>query len=249
MKSITSRTNPAIKHIASLHSKKYRTKHTQFIAEGLRACSALIAHKHQPIGLYATQNNLARAQSIIADEYITLVDEHVMEKISTATTPSGIVGLFTIPQAPKPDQLTQGLVLTQIADPGNMGTLIRTAAALNVASVVIVEGADPWSPKVVQASAGTIGMVTIFQWSWDQLLQYKADKKLCALVVSGGKDPKQIDFKDTLLVVGSEAHGIPDTWIAACDTKLTLAMPGKAESLNAAVAGSIALYLAVQRPI
>jgi len=244
MKAISSRTNPEIKHLASLHAKKYRTEHGQFIAEGIRACSTLITSGHQPIALYVTKSNLAKIQHSIDEKDIVLVDDHVMEKISTSTTPSGIVGLFSIPKSPTPDQLTRGLVLAGISDPGNTGTLMRTAAALNAKSIVLVEGADPWSPKVIQASAGTIGMLTIFQWSWKELLAHKGNTKLCALIISGGKGPQEIDWRNTLLVIGSEAHGIPQEWVDACDTTVTLPMPGGTESLNAAVAGSIALYLA-----
>lgn len=243
MKSITSRTNPEIKHLASLQDKKHRTEHGQFIAEGIRACSTLIQHGRTPIGLYVTEQQLPAAGKLASEREIVLVGDHVMEKISAASTPSGIVGLFSIPKPPTADQLTSGLVLARIADPGNTGTLIRTAAALNTKSIVIIEGADPWSPKVVQASAGTIGMLSIFQWGWEQLIAHKGNNQLCALVVSGGKNPRELKGKHTLLVVGSEAHGIPQGWIDACDETVTLPMPGGTESLNAAVAGSIALYL------
>jgi TrmH family RNA methyltransferase len=244
MKSISSRTNPEIKHLVSLQAKKYRTEYGQFIAEGLRTCNTLIAHGHIPIALYVTARNLIAAQAIIEDQMIILIRDHVMEKISTTNTPSGIVGLFEIPKPPSADQLTSGLVLAQIADPGNTGTLMRTAAALNTKSVVIIEGTDPWSPKVVQASAGTIGMIDIFQWSWEHLVVHKGNNKLYALTVSSGKDPQKITWNNTLLVIGSEAHGIPQEWVAACEERVTLPMPGGTESLNAAVAGSIALYLA-----
>ena len=244
MKTITSRTNPEVKKVTSLHQAKYRTQHNQFIAEGVRVCSTLVDAGHQPHAVYATENMLEKARTFVNENILVLVSDHVMEKISTAATPSGILCVFSIPQAPAPEQLNSGIVLVQIADPGNIGTLIRTAAAMNTQSVVIVEGVDPWSPKVVQASAGTIGYVNVFQLTWDQLITHKKDLKLYALVISGGKDPKKLAFKNALLVVGSEAHGIPPQWINDCDEKITLSMPGKIESLNAAVAGSIALYVA-----
>ena len=118
---------------------------------------------------------------------------------------------------------------------------------MNKKTVIVIEGVDPWNPKVVQASAGTIGLVTIFQLSWQQLLKNKKTHKLCALVISNGKKSEDIDFKNMLLIVGSEAHGIPPAWIDQCEEKLTLPMPGRLESLNAAVAGSIALYLATMQ--
>src|SRR5579885_2522756 len=125
-----------------------------------------------------------------------------------------------------------------------MGTLIRTCAAMGKKSVVIIDGTDVWSPKVIQATAGTLAYVTIFQWSWNELLKHKKDIPLCALVVHDGKSPTKKIMESTLLVIGSEAHGIPDTWIKECEYKVTLSMPGNTESLNAAVAGSIAMYIA-----
>ena len=108
---------------------------------------------------------------------------------------------------------------------------------------MIIEGVDPYSPKVVQASTGTIGMISLFQWSWQELLKNKGNLSLIALAVSGGKSPSEVTADNTLLVIGSEAHGIPKEWIEKCDDTLTLPMPGATESLNAAVAGSIALYV------
>ncbi len=127
-----------------------------------------------------------------------------------------------------------------------MGTLIRTAAAMNKKTIVCVESVDPWNPKVVQATAGAIGSVNIFCINWDELLLNKKNLSLCALVAINGKNPDTVNLQNSLIVVGNEAHGIPEQWIAACDTQITLPMPGKFESLNAAVAGSIALYLAAK---
>ena len=162
-----------------------------------------------------------------------------MKKLSQASTPSGILGIFEIPE--KSEKLTSGIVLAQISDPGNMGTLIRTAAAMDLKTVVIVEGADPWSFKVVQSTAGNIAMVNVFQWNWDKLLQKKKGFNLIALVVKNGKILKKEE--NFLLVVGSEAHGIPKKWINDCNQLVTLDMPGKIESLNASIAGAIAMYL------
>src|SRR5204862_392081 len=136
---------------------------------------------------------------------IVIVPERVMNKISITTTPSGMVAIFTIPQ-PTTASLQEGLVLAQMQDPGNVGTLIRTAAALKKRTVICIEGVEPWSPKVVQASAGTIAMVDILQLSWQELLQQKQELSLCALVVQGGKSPRELTLSNTLLVVGSEGH-------------------------------------------
>jgi len=243
MKIITSRSNHLIKHVCTLHSKSGRYTHGEFIAEGLRTIQALIESKNTLVTLYILQG--LPADITYDQSRITFVTPEVMAKISTTKTPSGYLAVFKMPPQPLPE-LRQGIVLANISDPGNMGTLIRTAAAMNMHDVVIVEGCDPWSPKVVQATAGTIGAVTMHQYSWRELITIKKEKKLCALVVSNGKPLESVIDQDLLLVVGNEAHGIPQEWLNDCELRGTIAMPGNTESLNAAVAGSIALYILSQ---
>jgi len=242
MKQIQSRQNPEIIAVAKLADAKERVSQDMFIAEGLRTCSALIESRLKLVQIYALESQAQQAKSIAPENKITLIPKPVLEKISQTSTPSGIVGVFRLPQQYHLSQLQNGIVMAQINDPGNMGTLIRTCAALSLKSVVVVEGCDPWSPKVVQATAGTIGLVDIYRVSWQELVDNKGSLNLCALVVDGGKQPSEITAKNTLLVVGNEAHGIPAPWIEDCTSSMTLPMQGNVESLNAAVAGSIALY-------
>ena len=242
MKRIDAIDNPTVKLLLKLHMPKGRELHRQFIAEGFRTCETLVTSAIQLVQLYVTEDKLAQAQAITAD-HITVVTYPIMNKISTSTTPSGILGVFEIPANPSLDELTSGLVLAQISDPGNMGTLLRSAAAMNVRSVVIIDGTDIWSPKVIQATAGSIGKIKLFKLSWFDLVTLKKRPTLSALVVSGGKNPKELDDKKRLLIVGSEAHGIPEEWLVSCDEQITLPMSSGVESLNAAVAGSIAMYL------
>ncbi len=242
MKTITSVQNDEIKRLVKLHDNSERAQAQQFIAQGLRTISTLINNKAELIQLYALEETIHEAQDLAAENLITLVSDQVLKKISPSVNPSGLIAVFKIPQTPAAHLLTPGLVLAQISDPGNMGTLIRTCAAMNIKSVVLIEGVDPYNPKVVQASAGTIAHVNIFSWSWHELLEHKGKLKLHALIVDGGKKLATIDPKHALLIVGSEAHGLPQQWIEDCNDTITIAMPGNTESLNAAVAGSIALY-------
>ena len=246
IKQITSPENSLIKRAVQLHSSKYRDKHQEFIAEGFRTISTLIASNSKLITFFTTEEFVYDAQQIAPDSSIIVVSEQIMNKISTAKTPSNFLAIFAIPQQQSLDQLTSGIVLAQISDPGNMGTLIRTAVAMNKRTVICIETVDPWNPKVVQASAGTLGNISLFCITWDELLRHKKNISLCALVANEGKNPDTVNLKDALIVIGNEGAGIPDAWIAQCDEKITLPMPGKCESLNAAVAGSIALYLAAR---
>jgi TrmH family RNA methyltransferase len=244
VKQITSFENPLIKRVVDLHDKKGRSINRQCIVEGLRANTTFVQAGMSLSHLFVTERTMTEVSSLCPQDKLVLVSEAVMKKISLNTTPSGIVGVFYLPDNRTPHELSAGLVLVQIQDPGNMGTLIRTAVALDRKSIVIVEGVDPWSPKVIQASAGTVALAKIFLWSWQELLIHKGALSLCALVVAGGKAPTELALNKSLLVVGNEAHGLPEALQQKCDTFLTLPMPGGAESLNAAVAGAIALYCA-----
>jgi TrmH family RNA methyltransferase len=163
--------------------------------------------------------------------------------MSSSKSPSGLLAVFSFLETPSPEKLSSGIVLANITNPGNMGTLIRSCAAFGYKSVVVVDGCDIYSPKVVQSTAGTLPLVNIFKWTWEQLLEYKKDLKLCALVVKDGKSYKDLDLDNLLYVVGNEAHGIKPEWIETCDSTMTLPMSGSTESLNASVAGSLALSL------
>jgi len=241
MKRIISLQNPAIIAAGKLGSTRQRYKQKQYSAEGLRIISTLIEAKQDLIQLYATESVLDQAEKMADDNLITLTSDEALSKISQSKTPSGLVGIFKLPQ-PSTQELTSGLVLSEVSDPGNMGTLIRTCAAMGKKTVVTIGGVDPWNAKVIQASAGTIGFVNIVQFSWEQLLQQKKDLLLCGLVVKDGQSLAELNLKNALLVIGNEAHGIEQKWLEKCDNLITLKMPGGTESLNAAVAGSIAMY-------
>jgi RNA methyltransferase, TrmH family len=240
MKTIISTNNETIKHLVSLHIKKNRTLHKQFLAEGLRTCSTLINSGIKCIQLYATEHIVPHIQQLVDASLITIISPACLQKICTTKTPSGLVGVFEIPTPHIPLKLSPGIVLSDISDPGNMGTLIRSSIAFGYKDIIIVDGVDPWNPKVIQSSAGTIGYANLIHSTWQELITHTQRPPLGALIPHGGTE---IDNKSYLLVVGSEAHGLPHTYIDACETKISLPMPGGTESLNASIAGSLALYL------
>lgn len=243
IKKISSHTNPLVQHIVSLHQNKYRTEKKEFIAQGLRVIKTFIDAGYTPLHVCVTDDSLEQAQKIISDDKLTLVAPSVMEKISTTDSPSGILATFSIPEQPSYDQLSSGIVMVELQDPGNAGTLLRTAVAMGKKTAVFVDSVSPWNPKTVQASAGALGMISVFCISWEELLQHKGSLPLCALVLSKGNNPRNPDLSNALIVVGNEGSGIPRAKVGQCEEKLTLAMPGGFESLNAAIAGSIALYI------
>lgn len=219
------------------------------ITEGLRASTALLASSYPLIDWYATPSALERYGMCLPEETLYIISERHMASISAAHTPSGIIARFHIPLQ-RTDIFEGTLVLAKVQDPGNMGTLMRTAVALGKRSICIVEGCYPWSPKVVQSSAGTIGSLTIIRYaSWQELLSHAHSFRLIALdITPDAQGPEILDGRNDLLVVGNEGHGLPEDWRRTCTHTVRIPMPGPAESLNVAVAGSLALYLACMHP-
>ncbi len=240
MNYISSVSNEQVKHVVELQNKWYRYEHRQFVVEGTRACAQLF-EKYEPVVIYMTETYYKTCEFKGFDNIIIGVAEHVMAKMCTSKSPSGICAIFTIPAEMSLPQNGPGLVLIEVSDPGNMGTLIRTAAAMNIQEIVLVGGVDPYNSKVIQSTAGCMTTVNIYQTSFEQLVAQQLN--LCALVVKNGVTPENIDLKNKFLVVGNEAHGLLPAQVQACQEKMTIPMPGHAESLNAAIAGAIGLYL------
>jgi len=193
IKKIESTQHPLIKEICSLHLAKYRAKTEKFIAEGNRTIRTLVAAGIAIDTLYYV-SDAHLADLLVPDHQCVMVTEHVMKKISTSVTPSGTLAVFFKPKNRTLADITSektGLILLDIADPGNMGTLIRTAAAVNNHTIILIGGVDPWHPRVIQASAGTIGLVTIIETTWTDIKK-ELSNSLCALVVSGGIAPDQL---------------------------------------------------------
>lgn len=242
IKTITSLTNPAVKKVVTLHTSKGRAQHQEYIVEGIRSLEIFVQAQIFPVELYCLESMVGQAQTLFKKTVVTVVPEHVLEKMSASHSPAGLLAVFSISESPKPEKLTSGIVLANLQDPGNVGTLIRSAVAFGYKSAIIIGGCDPYSPKVVQATAGTLAHIQMFNWTWQQLLQHKNKLTLCALVVDSNKAAQATPAATTLFVVGNEAHGLPEKWVTECDVTLTIPLSPQAESLNAAVAGSIALY-------
>lgn len=241
MNRITSVDNPLIKRLRRLHDVRHRRTDGAFLVEGMRAIAAFLAHGWQPHELLLGEGLDEPAEW--RGRALTHVSAAVMGKLSQADTPSGYLASFALPTPPVLDPMAGGLVLYGIADPGNLGTLIRCAAAFAVRQVLLIGGTDPFAHKVVQASAGELATVALYRTDAAQGLDPLAGgAPCCALVVRGGVDPADLPRRARWLVVGREAHGLDEAALAACGERVTLPMPGGTESLNAAMAGAIACY-------
>lgn len=173
---------------------------------------------------------------------IVIVDEKVMKRLAGTETPRGPIAVVPIPTHHRPLGRT-ALVTWGISDPGNLGTLVRTAAAFGYPMVVGPETTDPWSPKVLRGGAGGHFRTTVTSVG---RLDELDDLCLLATVVAGGSAPEDLDDVPWAIMIGSESHGLPH-YVVAASTKVTIPMDSGTESLNAAIAGAIIAYQVSQR--
>ncbi len=230
-----------IKRVRQLHDARTRREAGVCLVEGMRAISACLDAG------WLTEHIFITGDQPLPTTWpaygIVRVTERVAEKISQAHSASGYLAIFTVSTPPAINIQAGGLVLVGVSDPGNLGTLIRCAAAFALRQVVLVGGADPFTHKVVQSTAGTLASVQLYRMdNEEELVGLLTGATCCALVVRDGQHPAQLIRKPRWLMVGSEAHGLSAGLLSACQERLTLPMPGQAESLNAAMAGAIAFY-------
>lgn len=168
------------------------------------------------------------------------------------TTPHGVVAVARRPEVSAADgTVPLHLVLVGVADPGNVGTLIRTAEAVGAHTVIVADGsADPWAPKVVRASAGSVWRTEIGMESAVSTLRRLGDDGVVRVAAAGraGATPHDIDLSGPVaLVLGSEAHGLPTELDECVDVWASLPMEGSVESLNVAIAGSVLAFEVVRQ--
>lgn len=229
-----------LKFLQSLQNKKYRHKYGYFLAEGEKAVSEFSAGKiFKPECIISS--SIEMLQPFEGKCETELADVKQMERISSMSTAPQIAALipFSIPQAPAPDSLKGwALGLDRINDPGNLGSIIRIADWFGLEAVYLSENcADPFNPKAVAASMGSLSRIQPFQirfQDWIPLLKVPS-----YAAVLKGEDLRTVDKKAGLILIGSESHGIDQELEDLCTKKITIARLGSAESLNAAVAAGI----------
>ena len=252
METITSRDNAKIKYACAVRdSEKQRAADGVFFAEGPKLILEL-CKSCAPAAVYATEAALARTPALAAlGGVTTLVAPHVAEKLAGTKSSQGVFALLQTP-AP-PTQLLHSarrlLALEGVQDPGNVGTLLRSAAAFGFDGVLLGPGcAAPFAPKTLRASMGAAGRLPVLTVPDlpAALTALRGRGVTClaaALYHSRPLDEVGTDFPGGLcLVIGSEGQGLTDAAVAACDAAVRIPMTELVESLNAGVAGSVLLW-------
>ena len=179
--------------------------------------------------------------------------EGVLEKVADAQSPQPILASVRFPVVDVHDIAVEGLVviLHDVRDPGNAGTIIRSADAGGATAVVITgQSVDPFNPKTLRATAGSIFHLPVAVASLEDAMDHfkRGGAQIYAAVVRGAASYRSIDFsKPTVVVIGNEATGLDDPSIELCDASLTIPMAGRSESLNAAIAASLIVFEALHQ--
>lgn len=253
---ITSTKNPRVKQLRALQSRaKARREGGAFIVEGVRLAEEALAAGWHPQAAYTSEDLNPRGRALVETlrtQNIPLetLAPHVMKAASGTETPQGILLVLPMRELPQPEPLDFALVLDRVRDPGNLGTLLRSAAAAGVQAVLLTEGsADPFAPKVVRAGMGAHFRLPIETLAPQAALDRCREKGLGLWLAAAGQGLpyQQADLTQPLaLVIGGEAHGVGDLLQEAAEP-LHIPMPGGTESLNAAAAGAILLFEIVRQ--
>jgi len=254
---LTSIKNPRIQHIRKLQSSTRTRRSDQlFVVEGVRLAEEVFKAGWVPEAVFFTEDVNARGHKIIdgfqtSGVEVILVAPHVMQAASDTQTPQGILVLLPVLRLPLPADLDFMVILDGIRDPGNLGTILRTALAAGVGAVLLSPGTvDPFAPKVVRAAMGAHFTLPIYPLNWDQILELAASLPLTLYLAdsSGGQSYNQSNFCSPLaLIIGGEAAGAGRETRELATTRIHIKMPGKTESLNAAAAAAILMFEVVRQ--
>ncbi|MGN0493299.1 MAG: TrmH family RNA methyltransferase [Acutalibacteraceae bacterium] len=252
-KAVTSRENSLIKLVSFLQtSAKKRRESGLFVLEGLRICLDAMENSIRFDKLIVSetallkQGNTVRLFAENSDERYKIPDS-LMTKISDTKSPQGIIAVCKISDRKSSEIDPKGryVALENIADPANLGAVSRTAEALGADGLILsMNGCDPYSPKALRASMGTLLRVPVFVLeSFSEEIKKSGLKSFACVVDRNAESIKEQEFcGGSVVIIGNEANGLTEETKAAADRMITIPMRGRAESLNAAAAAAIAIW-------
>lgn len=252
---ITSKDNEIIKHIKKLKEKKYRDQYNEFIIEGTKMIEEALEEKAKIKSIIICDDckNQGAIPSDLMYEIAKLdciyVSEKVFNTITDVINPQGIMAVLEKPVSSENviDYNNENfLILDNIQDPGNMGTILRTADSLNIKQIIVSKGsADVYNLKVVRSTMGAIFRVKVIETEnlVKTIKEMKKHKiKVYATDLRTDKSIYDVDYNKSAIVIGNEANGVSEDVLKESSERIKIPMLGKTESLNVAVATSIILY-------
>jgi len=250
MERITSRTNPLCTHLRKLAaSGSYRRTTGEFLCDSPKLAEEALAHG-QVRTLVCTEGAVLPAAP--AGVRLVQVPADVMKSVSPAQTPQGVLCVCALPERPLPQRLEgrRYVVLDGVQDPGNVGTILRTADALGADGLFLVNGcADLYNPKTVRATMGAVFRCPVWTCGVEELrglLETSALPLYGAALRTDTVDVREADYRRCALAIGSEGRGLSQAVLAACDQTVRIPMRAHCESLNAAIAAAVLLWEAAR---
>ena len=256
-RTITGFSNPTVKYLRSLRDKKHRRREGKFLAEGLRLLTDARETGHLPETLVMAAERdphplLAALEADVerAGGEIVETSAEILGKITGKGNPQAVAGVFaefdtsltSLDRAAAPIWL----VAQALRDPGNLGTMLRTGDAVGAGGLILIDdSADPFSVEAVRASMGAIFTQRVAQARWDEFLPWlrSGPGQLVAASLRDAVPYREAAYRaPCFILVGNESRGLPEDYEAACDLRVTMPMRGRADSLNAAVAGAVLAY-------
>ena len=258
---VTGLQNPVVKAAAELKQKKYRTQNGLYLAEGLRTAEEAVAYKAVETLFYVATDD-ERTMRLLEDAAaqnikLVCVSENVMKKIADTETPQGIIAVCKMRQPKLENLLASGkmlLVLDRVGDPGNIGTMLRTADAAGIGGLVLLKGcADIYAPKTVRSSMGSLFHIPVLSGVSEQEFisaAKKAGYDLLVTCLDGADNLYKADLSGRIaFVMGNEAGGVSESLLEKADKRVYIPMAGRAESLNVAMAAGIVMFEALRRKV
>lgn len=250
-KSITSMQNPTIKLIKELQKKKAARKKNQlFIVEGIRAVQEIPSNQIMEYLIVSDRLDEAVYHTLSAREVLVLPEDLFCE-ISDTQTPQGMMAIVKIPDLSLEDMcFSDGpyLILENLQDPGNLGTIIRTAHAFNFKGIFITKGSvDLYSPKVVRSTMSSLFYMPIITdetiETYISHLKAQGVTLYTTALTEGAKPIQKTAFEKRMaLIIGNEGNGVSSYCLEETDHTVIIPMPGGAESLNASIAAAVCMY-------
>jgi RNA methyltransferase, TrmH family len=259
---ITGFSNPTVKYLRSLRDKKHRRREGKFLAEGLRLLTDARESGRLPEMLVMAEGRdphplLAALEADVANAGGEVVETSadILSKITGKDNPQAVAGVFaefdTSLAALDRTAAPIWLVAQALRDPGNLGTMLRTGDAVGAGGLILIDdSADPFSVEAVRASMGAVFTQAIAVARWEEFLPWLREGA-GQLVAASLRDA--VPYREAayaapcFILVGNESRGLPEEYEAACDWRVTLPMKGRADSLNAAVAGAVLAYEVLAR--
>ena len=241
---ITSRKNEKISYIKKLFDKKFRKAENKYIVEGLKMVKEAVCFGMSIESIVG----IAEMLSEIKAEGIEIIEvsRDVYQFLSDEMTPQGILAVIKTPDTTPKKPEGSCILLDRVRDPGNLGTIMRTAAACGIKDLYLYDTAGPFNPKTVRSSMSGIFIENIYIGELNELLSV-IDKPIVVADADGENVFFSTTCGDFCLVIGNEANGVSDKLMNIADKKVSIPMQNGIESLNAGISAGILMYILCEK--